>query len=142
MLFFLFFLLSLSLSLYLSLSHSLFSSFTLPHSVLAVDSFKQEFVFFLLLLWLLSFPFGKSVSCCSISSLACKVVALNRSSLRWVKILFWVFDLVWLCGRKGKIFVFFFFFGWCVCVVLLCVCVCVFFLVRSCGLEIWRKKFG
>jgi hypothetical protein len=51
--FFLFFLLSLSLSL----SLSLFSSFTPPHSVLAVDSFKQEFVFFLLLLCLLQLSF-------------------------------------------------------------------------------------
>ncbi len=42
---------------FFSLSLSLFSSFTPPHSVLAVDAFKQEFVFFLLLLCLLQLSF-------------------------------------------------------------------------------------
>jgi len=44
-------------------------------------------------------------------------------------------------GGKER-FLFFFFSLDGVYVPFLCVCVCVFSLVRSCGLEIWRKKFG
>ncbi len=53
-----------------------------------------------------------------------------------------VLGLIWFgcVGGKERLLFLFFFFGWCVFVVF--VCVCVFFLVRSFGLEIWRKKFG
>lgn len=47
-----------------------------------------------------------------------------------------VLGLIWFgcVGGEERLLLLFFFFGWCVFVVF--VCVCVFFLVRSCGLEI------
>ncbi len=52
-----------------------------------------------------------------------------------------VLGLIWF-GCVRILFLFFSLDGVYLSFLCVCVCVCVSFLVRSCGLEIWRKKFG